>query len=131
MPSTAPLLYFHEGDTGGGITQTGNNEVENEQKDNFFQTDTSLIRDCATNTEALTYDEVLKVDSNEKIHPNEGEILLEVTVGHEAYNWEEIETMLQRKLILKMVGRPWISNNGNLCKTIGFKTFKTLRRMEN
>ena len=71
----------------------------------------------ATNTEALTYDEVLKIDSNGKIHLNEREILLDVRVGHKPNTWEEIETMFQGKLKLKMLRRTWISNNGNLFKT--------------
>ena len=94
------------------FTQTGNNEVENEQNDNFNQTDTIV-----TNTEALTYDDVLKIDSNGKIHLNEREILLDVRVGHKPNTWEEIETMFQGKLKLKMLRRTWISNNGNLFKT--------------
>ena len=70
------------------FTQTESCETQQDQIHNFTQTEEIVLKDSATNTEVVTYEEVLKADSNGKIYPNVGERVLEVRVGHDAKTWE-------------------------------------------
>ena len=81
------------------------------------------VANCGTNTEVIQYENILKVDPHGKIHPSEGESLVEVRVSHEAQTWEDVGLII-KKMGLKIIGRPWIASTGNLFKTIGLRIGK-------
>ena len=37
-------------------------------------------------------------------------------------NWQEIEAHISENIQLTLIGKPWISNNGRLFMTVGFRT---------
>ena len=43
-------------------------------------------------------------------------------LNHNIKNWQEIEANISENLKLTLIGKPWISNNGRLFMTVGFRT---------
>ena len=81
--------------------------------------------DVGVNTETVNVDkleDVLKVDKNGFIQPKTGEILVEMSVSHDVSSWDDVMLIIQDKMGLISIGRPWIANSGRLYKTIGFRT---------
>ena len=45
-------------------------------------------------------------------------------INHNVKDWNEIESHITDNLKLPLIGKPWISNNGRIFMTIGFRTRK-------
>ena len=83
--------------------------------------------DIALNTEVVKVqklEDALNIDKNGNINPDDGEVLIEMSVSHDIKTWENIINVVEDKLNMIVLGNPWIANNGRLYKTIGFRTLE-------
>ena len=90
------------------------------------QTEVVTLKDNAVNTEEqeiVKLDSVLNVDDNGTIQARDGsEKLVERRISHNFKTWEEIKHYVEENLGMNLIGRPWLANNGNHYKTVGFRT---------
>ena len=94
---------------------------------NETQTDHHFTDNAASNTDIVeiqSLEDELKVDEKGVISCNEGESLIEMCISHDVKSWEEIAIMIKEKLNMRLIGRPWLANNGRLYKTVGFRTLR-------
>ena len=83
--------------------------------------------DAEVNTGSLkvdTLEDELVLDSNGEMRPNFNETMVEISVSHDVKTWEDILNIIDKKLGMRALGRPWIANTGRHFKTIGFRTPK-------
>ena len=72
--------------------------------------------------EIESLENTLDVDKNGQIHPKNNEVIVEMKLNHNIKNWQEIEAHISENIQLTLIGKPWISNNGRLFMTVGFRT---------
>ena len=105
-------------------TQTDHEEVV-DKKDIEVQTTCVPVESIGVNTdekEIESLENTLEVDKNGQIHPRKNEVIVEMKLNHSIKNWQEIEANISENLQLTLIGKPWISNNGRLFMTVGFRT---------
>ena len=105
-------------------TQTNPEEVI-DKKDIEVQTNCVPVESIGVNTDEKVIDSLentLEVDKNGQIHPKKNEVIVEMKLNHNIKNWQEIEANISENLKLTLIGKPWISNNGRLFMTVGFRT---------
>ena len=71
--------------------------------------------------EIESLENTLDVAKNGQIHPKNNEVIVEIKLNHNIKNWQEIEALVSENLQLSLIGKPWISNNGRLFMTVGFR----------
>ena len=78
--------------------------------------------DAAIQTEEID----VKVEVNEKgeVVPELNEKIIELKFAHDMKTWEEVKIHIIKNLKLKILGSPWLANNGRHFKTIGLKVLK-------
>lgn len=66
------------------------------------------------------------IEINEKgeIVPKPNETIIELKFSHDLKNWDEVKMHITENLRLKILGKPWLANNGRHFKTIAFKTLR-------
>ena len=110
---------------------TVNNKVETKSAES--QTNFATLVDVDTQTEeekvnvAIQTEEIkVNAEINEKgeVVPELNEKIFELKFSHDMKTWEEIKIHIIRNLKLKILGSPWLANNGKHFKTIGFKILK-------
>ena len=104
-------------------TQTNPEEVI-DKKDIEVQTNCVPVESIGVNTDEKVIDSLentLEVDKNGQIHPKKNEVIVEMKLNHNIKNWQEIEANISENLKLTLIGKPWISNNGRLFMTVGFR----------
>ena len=100
--------------------------------DRETQTNLKTLESVGVNTneaEIESFENIHEIDENGQIHPRKDQVLVEMKVKPRANNWQEIESCISENLQLTLLGKPWISNNGNHYMTIGFRT--KLQEFEN
>ena len=92
-------------------------------QDGESQTDDINYNDKDTQTEE-DHETEEGIGANEKgeIIPKPNENILEVKFSHDMKTWEEVKGHIPEKLRLKIIGNPWVTNNGRHFRTIAFKT---------
>ena len=90
------------------------------------QTDTATL-EKETQTE---YDQNEPAPDNTEINekgeivPKPNETIIELKFSHDLKNWDEVKMHITENLRLKILGKPWLANNGRHFKTIAFKTLR-------
>ena len=59
-------------------------------------------------------------NTNREIRPKDNETIVEMRIGHDDLDEENVERYILKSLKLSLIGKPWIANNGrhfvNFCK---------------
>ena len=93
--------------------EEGSNTQTNCEKNNV-ETQTELI-------ESKT-EEHVEVNEKGEIHPKQGQTILEFKISHDFKSWDEVKAEIYESFKFRIIGNPWLANNGRHFKTVAFVT---------
>ena len=93
-------------------------------QDNESQTDNTNFHDRESQTEDDDYETGIGANEKGEIVPKPNENIVELKFSHDMKTWDDIKGHITENLNLKMIGNPWVANNGRHFRTVAFKTLK-------
>ena len=108
-------------------TKFAQTEVDVGINSQTVETQTSSIKTNAetqTETKDSKPEESIVVNEKGEIHPGRDQTILEFRISHDFKSWDEVKEEIYESFKFKLIGNPWLANNGHNFKTVAFVTDK-------
>ena len=104
------------------ITETNFTQTEAEVGSNTQTNADKINVETQTESNESKTEELIEVNEKGEIHPKPCQTILEFRISHDFNSWDEVREEIHENFKFRIIGNPWLANNGRHFKTLAFVT---------